>query len=115
MRKSVEIELFGRKVLLFERSAADVLELYEFHKSSDGKFGLHIFEFAMQISDALKPNLKTFWDKKTLGRKFKPGYLIKNLSPAQLLELSEKVSELEGNKKKVTETASQSEETLPVP
>jgi len=100
--KSIEVELFRKKIKLYERSALDVFQFFEFAKEHpiEKENSIWILECAMMIRDALKPNLK-WYNKILLSRKVNINYLLKNLSPAQLLKLSEKINELEGNKKKV--------------
>jgi hypothetical protein len=101
-RKTCEVELFGRKVLLAERSAMDVLDVLEAAQhAKDITRELRLM--AVVISQSLLSANKK-------ERKYKPRYLLSNLSPAQISELSGKVFELEGfvdDKKKVTESPSQ--------
>ena len=112
--KTLEVELFGRKLKLYERKTVDVYTAYEFSKAHpEQDFKIRLMEFALMIRDSLKPNLK-WYNKIFLSYKVNIDYLLKNLSPAQLLELVDKINELEGNKKKVTpEAANQSDGTPP--
>ncbi len=111
--KSVEVELFGRKVKLYERSAFDQFELFEYYKAHpEPDYGVRLLGFAMMILDSLKPNLK-WYNKIVLSRKYNTDYLLKNLTPTQLLELEKKINELEGNKKKLEEQESPSDEQPP--
>jgi len=106
--KTAAVELWGRKLKLFERSASDVFQLGEISKKSDNP-GEQILFMAMAIEDALKPNLKwwTFRLKRMLSYKS----ILKKCTPSQLIELIDQLNELEGNKKKVKEPESPSGES----
>lgn len=107
-----EIELFGKKVLLSERTARDVEKLRLYSKNTEGSISDSVFQSAVMVRDALQINfkklkwwqiVKRLWLKQICNEK----YLIKHLSERVIFKLSEKVLVLEGVdiealKKKIT-------------
>ncbi len=107
-----EIELFGKKVLLSERTARDVEKLRLYSQKTEGSISDSVFQSAVMVRDALQINfkklkwwqiVKRLWFKKICNEK----YLIKHLSERVIFKLSEKVLVLEGVdiealKKKIT-------------
>lgn len=104
-RKTKEINLFGKKLLLSERNAIDVLELTEAIKkrndidTSDTSF--FFYTAATVIQDALKINIENLswynFRKKSLFKKILTSkYLLENLSQKEIFEISSYVYELEG-------------------
>jgi hypothetical protein len=110
--KTAEIELFGKKLKLYERSAFDVYQLYEIARQQTNPSD-QIIQMAMMIEDSLKPNLK--WYSFRLKRMLTYKGILKRLSPSLMAELIDKINELEGNKKKLREGESLSGETQPGP
>lgn len=96
-RREKEIELFGTKVKLFERTAGEVQAFAEFvqNRYPAGQVDLttNYVLTCDVIQDALKPNFKPFlfvtnpimWWK--LKKMMSTKYLIKNLTPLQISDL----------------------------
>lgn len=104
-----EIELFGKKLLLSERTARDVNKLIEYSHGKEMSYGDAIIQSVIVLRDALKINFtKLRWwqvlTRHTLSKILSQEYLFNNLSTRQILDLSGMVLELEGvdTKKKVT-------------
>lgn len=115
-----EIELFGKKLLLSERTARDVNKLIEYSHGKEMNYGDAIIQSVIVMQDALKINFVTlkWWQvikRNRLKKIISKEYLYNNLSTRQILDLSGLVLELEGvdTKKKVTtEKTEVSAETL---
>jgi len=125
-RKTKQIELFDKRLLLAERDAEDVFAFVKFVEDHEGdqiSIVQASFANAFIVSDALKYNLQVlkwwqFLKRWQLKRIIKKEYLLKRLSVQQLAELAEIVIyELEGADKKKLETKAvkKSAETSPGP
>jgi hypothetical protein len=104
-RKTKEINLFGKKLLLGERTAIDVLNLsealknYDIEKKSEPSF--YLLTSATVIEDALKININNLkWYNFLKKRKYRvqlsAQYLLKNLTQQELMKYTQDVYELEG-------------------
>lgn len=104
--KTKEVELFGRKFLISERNAGDVLSSIQLIKSkpqSGQDYSAIVFNALVILEQALKINItslkwyniiKKFKYKRMLSKK----YLLDNLNAKYIFELSVQVYELEGLK-----------------
>lgn len=105
--KRIQIELFGQKLWLSERTALDSYLLVEIAKEFDDSFQSVVLVNSIIVYDALKINFKLlkpyqFIKKWKLKRLITRKNLIEKLSFIELDRLASKVLELEGIKKKVT-------------
>lgn len=109
--KTEKINLFGRDLLLSERTAGDVHKLISFSKQSPEKdYQDILLESAIALSDSLKYNIKItnrfrLIKRFILKKKTSTQYLLINLSANDIFSLAKKVYELEGivfNEKKKT-------------
>jgi hypothetical protein len=111
MRQSVDVELAGRKVKLFERSYLERVYFFETIKKESPKAEEVFFRLTLLLRGCLKYNFK--WWTFLLKRR----YTLKNitkivneLTQSEMTYLFEKIEELEGDKKKVMEPGSPLEE-----
>lgn len=104
-RNSKEIELFGEKLILHERNAGEVLGYFSFAETMEQTIGAIVYKAASAVSKALEFNRKPlprrflFWQRrkvKQFNHRLTVPYLIKHLSPLQLIELEKEVVFLEG-------------------
>jgi hypothetical protein len=101
-RKTEEIELFGKKLLLSERTAGDVNRLIVFsEKIKDKKFTDMIIEASIILEDSLKINYENlkwyeYFKKRKLKKILSKGNIVNSLSAKEIFNLAEKVYELEG-------------------
>ena len=101
-RKTTEIELLGRKFLLYERSAGDVIALSKFANENDGQTLEDIVYKSLQIIDAsLVWNYHNlpwykYFKKRNIQKLLSQKHLIKHLSSAEIFDLAEQVLILEG-------------------
>ena len=102
MRKTKEIEIFGKKVILSERNAQDVLNLAEYSGSQKMTPSLSVQISAVAIRDSLKYGVKWY------EREYSVKKLLKGLTSKELFEFMKMILELEGveTKKKVKGKAS---------
>lgn len=104
--KTENIELFGQKLRLSERSARDVNKLIEHSKANQDKsYSDYLVEAAICIADGLKINLRNLpWyrlcRRRRLRRQLTTTSLLADLTANQIFELAEKVYLLEGIVKK---------------
>ncbi len=103
MRKTKEIEIFGKTVILSERNAQDVLNLSEFASSQEMSPTLSIQIASVALSDSLKYALK-WYERKPTAKK-----LLESLTQKELFEFMAMILELEGVKKKVAEQEKESD------
>ena len=102
IRKTTDIELFGLKLVMSERSAGDVIALSKFANENDEQTIENIIYKSLQIIDAaLICNYKhlpwyMYFKKRKLQSLFSPKHLINNLSNAEIFDLAEQVLILEG-------------------
>jgi hypothetical protein len=101
MRNQREVEIFGKKVLLSERNAFDVIILSERAKEMKLDAISSHYINCEAINDSLKIDLKGF--KYFLRWKFRIKKLFKNLTYKEATELANVVSDLEDTKKKVAQ------------
>lgn len=120
--KKREVELFGRKFTLQERTAKDVMDLAHFMANQDRNNDLYVYAAVRTATDALKNNYKTvsrwrIFQRRKIKKMTSLRYLHNNLAPRHIFELQSQIMELEGleenSKKKATEK--QSEETAQTP
>jgi hypothetical protein len=111
--KTKEIELFGEKYLLSERTAFDVMSVTELFPGGKMTNSEAASLFAYVVSQALKINLNNLkwyqvFKKRKINKIISTKYLLKNLSVSQIDELWKQVMELEGVdlKKKIAEAES---------
>lgn len=116
-RKIKKISLFGKEVLLSERTARDVNRLIALNRSSintaERGYAEVVIEAAITIEDALKVNYVflpwyKFLYKKWFKWRFSSRRILDNLSSQQIFTLAGEVYALEGvnpEKKKPTPTA----------
>lgn len=117
-RKTKEIELFGEKLILSERTAVDVLAFAELSKQLQNRdLSDAVYQAAVIVEAALKINLKNLDSKNIfiriirflhLDKKYKnaiefnsklsSNYIINNLSQVELFEIVKDVYDLEGLK-----------------
>lgn len=116
--KTEKINLFGRDLLLSERTAGDVNRMLEFSRQKPNKnYQDTIFEGAIVVSDGLKINLKNipfykFLKKLKIKRLISVKSLLNNLPASTIFNLAKKVYELEGliiDEKKKIEKPEQAE------
>ena len=120
VRKQKEIELFGEKLILAERTVADVRALEIFVSQQNGQMGDESVKMQSVITvilDGLKLNIKRLkwyeiFKRMKYKRMFKARYLIKNLTNNQLHELWKDVLTLEGQK--IEENSKKKERPEPV-
>jgi hypothetical protein len=105
--KTAEIELFGKKLKLYERVTRDCFQLATMVKTQEDNLTNRLIFSAIMIQDSLRPNFK--WWNFILKRRCSYKGLFERLSPSEMGELIDKINEIEG-KKKVTKGESQSEE-----
>lgn len=109
MRKTKEVELFGKKVILSERNAQDVLNLSEFTTSQDMTPSLSVQISAVAVRDSLKYGVKWYEREYTVKK------LLKGLTGKELFEFMKMILELEGvetdKKKAVKESGEKSQDT----
>jgi hypothetical protein len=97
-----EIELFGKKLILSERTARDVNKLIAYSKKNTEKeFVDMLIEAAITIEDGLKNNFSNLrwyniFKRYGLRKLLSKENLIANLSSSQLFDLSKQVYQLEG-------------------
>lgn len=97
----IEIELFGKKLLLSERTARDVHALSEYSKTHERNYTEAVIQSLIMLRDGLKINFRVlkWWQiikLLRLKRLFRKENLLNKLSPRLITELSEKIYELEG-------------------
>lgn len=97
----IEIELFGKKLLLSERTARDVHALTEYSKTHGRNYTEAVIQSLIMLRDGLKINYKIlkWWQiikLLRLKRMLRKENLLNKLSPRLITELSEKIYELEG-------------------
>ncbi len=107
-----EIELFGKKLLLSERTARDVHALTEYSKKHGQNYTEAVIQSLIMLRDGLKVNFLVlkWWQlikRFKLKRMLRKEFLLNNLSPRLIMELSDQIYELEGVdvkdlKKKIT-------------
>jgi hypothetical protein len=91
-RRSKEVELFGRRFVMSDRLAMDVIKLdREREKAAGGDMMQNLFFIAVAVSDSLKGNKRRFWQKNVTS----PQYLLDNCSVNELIELNKQLYELE--------------------
>ncbi len=110
----MEVEIGRDKLILSERTARDVLDLSEYHekhKSNTPTYNLVVM--ATVIESSLRATMRNlswyrFFEKHKY-KKYKTKYLLEKLPQSKLLDLYQKIFELEGIdiKKKVMEVQSQ--------
>lgn len=96
-----EIELFGKKLLLSERTARDVNALVDYAKGKEFDYTEAIIQSLIVLRDGLKINfLKLKWwqivKRWQLKRILSKENLLNKLSTRLIIDLSHKVLELEG-------------------
>ena len=103
MRKTKDVEIFGKKVKLSERNAQDVLNLAEYAGSQQITPAMSVYISAIALQDSLKYGFKWY------ERKLKAKKLLKGLTQKEIFEFMALILELEGvdNKKKVVEKESE--------
>lgn len=102
MRKTKEVEIFGKKVKLSERNARDVLNLAEYAGSQQMTPAMSVYISAIALQDSLKYGLK-WYERKITAKK-----LLKKLTQKEIFEFMAVVLEIEGvDKKKVAEVESE--------
>ena len=93
-RKQKEIELFGRKLIMTDRLAVDVIKLdNEREKAGEVDTMQNLLFLAVAISDSLKSNKAPFWQR--LRKITSPQYLLYNCSISELVALNNILYELE--------------------
>jgi len=98
-RKTKEIELFGRQLLLFERNASDVLSLADFSaKNPDTGIQIVVYKAIKIIQSSLSRNLDNcnWFEKRKLKKLLSQKHLINNLSNQQIFSIAKEVLELDG-------------------
>ena len=93
MRKTKEVELFGKKVILSERNAQDVLNLSEFAASQKMTATFSVQISAVAVRDSLKYGLKWY------EREYSVKKLLKGLTQKELFKYMSMILELEGVEK----------------
>lgn len=114
-----KIELFGMKLLLSERTARDVNNLDKDFRNSKNDFQEVILQRIIVIRDGLRINFKIlkWWNivrRFKLRKVCKEIFLFENLSPSKIIELSNKVFELEGIEVKKKESITKARTELAV-
>jgi len=99
--KVCQIELFGRRLLLSERTARDVNKLVEFAKTSSVEHIDLVLQNLVVVTDGLKINIEQLkwwqlWKRLTLKRLLGGQYIHSKLSVNAIISLANKVLELEG-------------------
>ena len=99
--KTLKIKLFGRDLILRERSAQDVLDVAEFSEQNPDSRG-QIIAVAQCTADALKSNWEHahFFKKRRLKKLLSTKKLLKSLTRQELEVILNIINEIEGNKKK---------------
>ena len=114
-----KIELFGMKLFLSERTARDVNNLDKHFRNSKNDFQEVILQRIIVIRDGLRINFKIlkWWNivrRFKLRKICKEIFLFENLSPSKIIELSNKVFELEGIEVKKKESITKARTELAV-
>lgn len=100
-RKTLEVELFGKKLLLSERDAKDVLMLANYaEKACDNTIQNNLVQAAAVLEASLHINYaNTKWyefNKKKLKKLLSSQSLLKELSQRQIIDLAFDVLKMEG-------------------
>jgi len=110
-KKTKSIELFGEKLLLSERTAGDLIALFNYVKTAkeQSDFESALFQAIQILHDALKINYEVLpWYKflkaKRLKKLLSLMNIMNNLSQKQIFSLAEEVLELDGLKPIVNST-----------
>jgi len=117
--KTEKVKLFGEELILSERIAGDVNKLINYSKQKlDTEYQDVLIEATIALSDSLKHTLKyvsrfNFLKKWRIKKITTTEYLLSNLTPNLIFELTKKVYELEGiipaNDEKKKETKQEAE------
>ena len=99
--KEKPVELFGLKLVFQERNAQDVLDLIEYESGADDTPQKGVLIFAQTVSDSIKYNKVSLWNR----RKLKTAYIVKHLILKQIQDLFSDVIELETGERPKFEVA----------
>ena len=102
-RKTKEVDLFGRKVIISERGTRDVQEMMEFTRQSEDKMNdaivlsLHLLILEAALKDNLKRVRFPFQFKRKKWNKMFAYESLESISPRYASELATEVMKLEGH------------------